>query len=849
MSQRVIQNSFVGGEISPEIYGRQDLKAYYQGAAKIRNFCVRRTGGIRKRAGTSFMLHGDAGDSAWFRAIPFMYDRYTFCILLLWCQKDETKLRYQLHKHGEDGDTSGDPAFTNVTQISSEDDLENIRFKQFGDTLFFTDRGRHSFKAEIFIDEMRVEFEEISPDIVVRNAPSLTSVAAGFRTDTDKGYVVSSRKYALYGVKNGVLSKPTEKEVTIYLVWIAGATVTLTFTPEWQNHDYYILGKLFGANYGTLSTFYPNLQTANVADGTFANSGVSATGTVGAMGYTAGGASISALWKLSPDNLTTVAVDSTFDSETSYHTNSSFVTGELTVTANNSAPVLGMKLWVGAKLRQTGALTTIDAVGVTGDTTVTLKDAAGTTIATWPVNAIYGESPLSLTVENPVVTETNVYKITISNSSFSSIPIRGIALVSDTTTQTFLDNNIVGTDIAGLQERLTVGDSGMDCGLCDIWEQRLVFASSRNNPFSMWFSTVGNIYNFYAYRPQTMADAFSVTIPPTSASKILHICASKWLLVFTESGEYICDGASEGFGYATISIKRTSGVGAHERIEPILTENHALFVASDSRSVYEMRYDLSQDNVVPVDRSAVANHLTESARIVKIAYQRYPDSVLWCLLSDGTLISMTYMPDQEIIAWARHDFGPSSLVLKDIFCTGSLSRADGYETTSELVLVWECPDDDTGIWLERMKPHVAQNSPLADDAATFDHDEYVEADYPNSVDPQSRVDAVLVTLRPESPDFDAIALRKNVRECALRLRRSGAVSIKPFGTGLNAEPGNVVQAAENGTVALYTGDVKILPRSFHNDDAQLEIASSDDFPCEIQNILFKIDIGEAAGNE
>ena len=171
MSQRIIQNSFVGGEISPEIYGRQDLKAYYQGAAKIRNFCVRRTGGIRKRAGTSFMLHGDAGDSAWFRTIPFMYDRYTFCILLLWCQKDETKLRYQLHKHGEDGDTSGDPAFTNVTQISSEDDLENIRFKQFGDTLFFTDRGRHSFKAEIFIDEMRVEFEEISPDIVVRNAP------------------------------------------------------------------------------------------------------------------------------------------------------------------------------------------------------------------------------------------------------------------------------------------------------------------------------------------------------------------------------------------------------------------------------------------------------------------------------------------------------------------------------------------------------------------------------------------------------------------------------------------------------------------------------------------------------
>lgn len=444
MSLRIIQNSLIGGEISPELYGRKDLKAYYQGAAMIRNFCVRRTGGIRKRAGTEFLIHGDAGASAWYRAVPFMYDRYTFCILLLWCQKDETKLRYQLHKHGEDGDVSGDVAYTNVTQISSEDDLQNLRVKQFGDTIFFTDRGRHSFKAEIFVDDMRVEFEEISSSIVVRNAPGLTAVASGFRTDADSGYVKSYRKYALYGVKDGVLSTPTEKEVTIYLDWIAGATVTLTFTPQWHNHDYYILGKLFGANYGTLATFYPNLQTANVADGSFTNSGVSATGTVGATEYTAGGNSISSLWKLPPDNLTTVAIDSTFSSETSYHTNAAFVTGELTVTSLHGAPVLGLKVWVGAKLRRTGDLTTIDAVGVTGDTDITLKDEAGTTIATWTVNAIYGESPLSLTVETPIATSTKVYKISITNSAFASIPIRGIALVSDTTTQKFIDNNIVG---------------------------------------------------------------------------------------------------------------------------------------------------------------------------------------------------------------------------------------------------------------------------------------------------------------------------------------------------------------------------------------------------------------------
>lgn len=50
---RVIQHktSFTGGEISPDLYGRDDLRVYGNGAARLRNVIVRPTGGISRRPG------------------------------------------------------------------------------------------------------------------------------------------------------------------------------------------------------------------------------------------------------------------------------------------------------------------------------------------------------------------------------------------------------------------------------------------------------------------------------------------------------------------------------------------------------------------------------------------------------------------------------------------------------------------------------------------------------------------------------------------------------------------------------------------------------------------------------
>jgi len=53
MTRAVVrQTSFTSGELDPRLLGRSDLRAYENGAARLRNVLVETTGGVRRRPGT-----------------------------------------------------------------------------------------------------------------------------------------------------------------------------------------------------------------------------------------------------------------------------------------------------------------------------------------------------------------------------------------------------------------------------------------------------------------------------------------------------------------------------------------------------------------------------------------------------------------------------------------------------------------------------------------------------------------------------------------------------------------------------------------------------------------------------
>ncbi|MCB1993866.1 MAG: hypothetical protein R3D28_01055 [Geminicoccaceae bacterium] len=51
------KSSFTSGEIDPALFGRMDLRVYEEGAAKLRNVIVQRTGGLARRPGTELLTY------------------------------------------------------------------------------------------------------------------------------------------------------------------------------------------------------------------------------------------------------------------------------------------------------------------------------------------------------------------------------------------------------------------------------------------------------------------------------------------------------------------------------------------------------------------------------------------------------------------------------------------------------------------------------------------------------------------------------------------------------------------------------------------------------------------------
>lgn len=70
MALSVIQNSFLGGEIAPALYGRIDDKLVAVGAAELTNYLVNISGSLRRRPGFKFMRQLGNGV---FRLIPFRF--------------------------------------------------------------------------------------------------------------------------------------------------------------------------------------------------------------------------------------------------------------------------------------------------------------------------------------------------------------------------------------------------------------------------------------------------------------------------------------------------------------------------------------------------------------------------------------------------------------------------------------------------------------------------------------------------------------------------------------------------------------------------------------------------------
>lgn len=186
-------------------------------------------------------------------------------------------------------------------------------------------------------------------------------------------------------------------------------------------------------------------------------------------------------------------------------------------------------------------------------------------------------------------------------------------------------------------------------------DQRLAFASSLNNPQACWLSQTANYENFGFSRPRRASDGFEFRIRARQVNEIRGMIPLRGLMILTSGGEWVASGGRDEFlSPDQIVLKPQSYRGASS-VQPIVVGNTVLFSQERGGVVRDFSYEFAEDSFTGKDLTILARHLFEGRSIAAWAYAQAPYSIVWVVLDDGSLVSLTYIKEHDVWGWTRHE--------------------------------------------------------------------------------------------------------------------------------------------------------------------------------------------------
>ncbi len=198
------------------------------------------------------------------------------------------------------------------------------------------------------------------------------------------------------------------------------------------------------------------------------------------------------------------------------------------------------------------------------------------------------------------------------------------------------------------------GSSGNYPGAVAYFEQRRCFAGTIVDPQTFWATRSGTESAMAYSLPSKDDDRLKFRIAAREMNTIRHIVPLGQLLLLTSSAEWKISSSGDALTPSTINARPQSYVGA-SNVQPAIINNSILYCAARGGHVREMGFDWQASGYVTGDMSLRAPHLFDGFEIRDMAYGKAPIPVVWFVSSSGKLLSLTYVPEQQIGAWAQHD--------------------------------------------------------------------------------------------------------------------------------------------------------------------------------------------------
>lgn len=612
MSVKSLLRSFAGGEITPELAGRLDLTAYQTGLSLCRNFMSLPHGPAARRPGFEFINEVKTG-SAVVRLIPFSFSATQTVVL------EFGNLYIRFHIDGG-------------TLLESTKAISSIA----GSTVNTTAAHGYASGDWVFIGSRYFKITVVDTDtFTTTDLAGVAATAVG--TTAARVYTVTS----------------TYAAADLFDLHYAQNSDIITIThPSYPTRE---LARL-GATEWTLTD-------VSFAAPSVVPTSVSATPTVAVSTNLTG----------QKYGVTAVSEDGVTESLMSDYASA---TNNLTLAGNFNTitwnAVAGSTRYNVYKQRG-GTFGYIGQVPAeTGASPKTISTATpygngsglfGTTRVRIVTSTAHGYT----TGDNVLIEGTNyfdgVFGVTVENTTTftfakkSTLLALGATGTASVAALSLKDDNVLADTTQSPPEDIIALNStaGDYPGATTYHEQRRWFAGTNDKPQVLWATRTGTDKNLTSSIPSQEADGLELRVANAQYNQIRHLVALSDLIALTAGGEFrIYAESAPAITPTSVTIK-PQGYGGASNVQPAVTTGSVLYVQAQGSRIRELAYSWESNAYRTLDMTIMAPHRFNGYSISQLAFARAPDPLLWAVRSDGTLMGLTYLPDQKVYGWHAHD--------------------------------------------------------------------------------------------------------------------------------------------------------------------------------------------------
>jgi len=189
---------------------------------------------------------------------------------------------------------------------------------------------------------------------------------------------------------------------------------------------------------------------------------------------------------------------------------------------------------------------------------------------------------------------------------------------------------------------------------CAYHQQRRYLAGPSDQPDGVFASRVGFPDNFGITSPLQDDDAITFRIAGNNHHAVRHLVALKDLLIMTEGGEWRLTSPDGVISPNSLVLDQETYVGV-SGVRPVVVGNSVIYVQSRNSIVRDLQQNVEVEGLAGRDLTVFASHLFDGFTVRSMDYAQAPNSIVWVVRSDGALLGLTYVREQDIWAWHRHD--------------------------------------------------------------------------------------------------------------------------------------------------------------------------------------------------